>query len=108
MPVDLPTPSQDFFRANQNLFERIERTSPEYRRLVDSHSRHVRAYGFPYLNSDQCSALFSQLHQAMLTAIAKLDDDRLAQQYALWSRTNELRDKAMMNNIESYFGDSAF
>ena len=108
VPVDLPTPSQNFFRENQDLFERIERRSSEYCRLLDRHRQYVSAHGFVYLNSDQCSALFSQLHQAMLTAIAELADDRLVQLYELWNRTNELRDKEMMKNIESYSKDSAF
>ena len=108
VPVDLPTPSRDFFRDNQDLFERIERRSPEYCRLLDRHRQYVRAYGFAYLNSDQCSALFSQLHQAILTAIGELADARLVELYELWIRTNELRDKEMVKNIESYSKASAF
>ena len=38
IPVDLPTPEQTFFTNSQHLYERIERTSPEYCRLVDEHS----------------------------------------------------------------------
>ena len=102
VPVDLPTPEDTFFRDNQDLFERIERTSPEYCRLVDWHRQYVRAYGFAYLNSDHCSTLWSQLHEATLTSIAELGDHRLAELYNLWQNTNELRDKAMMTNIENY------
>jgi hypothetical protein len=108
VPVDLPTPEDTFFRDNQDLFERIERTSPEYCRLVDWHRQYVRAYGFAYLNSDHCSTLWSQLHEATLTSIAELGDHRLAELYNLWQNTNELRDKAMMTNIENYCRATSF
>lgn len=77
IPVDLPTPEQDFFTNNRDLHERIERTSPEYCRLVDWHSQYVSRHGFAYLNSEHCSALFSQLHDAMLAAVDELADRRL-------------------------------
>lgn len=108
VPVDLPTPEDTFFRQNQDLFERIERTSPEYCRLVDWHSQYVRAYGFAYLNSDHCSTLLSQLHEATLATIAELGDRRLAEHYDLWQNTNEVRDKAMMTNIENYCRATSF
>ena len=108
VPVDLPTPEDTFFGDNQDLFERIERTSPEYCRLVDWHRQYVRAYGFAYLNSDHCSTLWSQLHEATLTSIAELGDHRLAELYNLWQNTNELRDKAMMTNIENYCRATSF
>src|SRR3989475_6755392 len=75
IPVDLPTPDEDFFTKYRDLNRRIERTSRDYRRLVDRHSQNVTAHGFAYLNSKDCSDLFSQLHEAMLAAIEK-DVDR--------------------------------
>jgi len=102
VPVDLPTPEADFFTNNRDLFERIERTSPDYCRLVDWHSQYVRAHGFAYLNSEHCRDLFSQLRQATDSAIESLADQRLAELYDLWIRTNTLRDKTMMRNIENH------
>jgi hypothetical protein len=109
IPVDLPTPDADFFAKQQDLHRRIERTSPDYRRLVDLHSQNVSAYGFAYLNSKDCSDFFSQLHEAMLVAIEKDVDRRLlAEVYDLWIRTNELRDKGMMKNIENHCRQVSF
>ena len=68
----------------------------------------MRAYGFAYLNSDHCSKLLSQLHEATLTTIAELGDHRLAEHYNLRQNTNELRDKAMMTNIENYCRTTSF
>lgn len=102
IPVDLPTPDEEFFRNDRQLHEAIERKSSEYRRLVDWHSQYVRAYGFAYLNSDHYSTLAAQLHQAMLAAIAELGDRRLAELYDFSIRTDELRDIAMVASIEGY------
>lgn len=108
VPVDLPMPQEDFFTNNQDLFERIERTSPDYCRLVDWHRQYVRAHGFAYLNSEHCGDLFSQLRQATDTAIESLADQRLAELYDLWIRTNTLRDEAMTRNIESHCRQTSF
>ena len=109
IPVDLPTPEGDFFANDRDLHRRIERTSPDYRRLVDWYSQNVSAHGFAYLNSKDCSDLFSQLHEAMLAAIEKDVDHRLlAEVYDLWIRTNKLRDKGMMKNIENHCRQASF
>jgi hypothetical protein len=102
VPVDLPKPEEDFFRDSRYLYERIEKTSPDYCRLIDWNSQYVSAYGFAYLNSERCSQLWSDIYEAMLTAIEQLDDHRLIGLYELWKNTNELRDKAMLKNIEDY------
>src|SRR5882672_11696445 len=109
IPVDLPTPDEDFFAKHRDLNRRIERTSPDYRRLVDWHSQNVSAHGFAYLNSKDCSDLFSQLHEAMLDAIEKdVDHRRLAQVYDRWIRTEELRDREMVRNIENHCRQASF
>lgn len=108
VPVDLPTPDEDFFRNAQCLYARIERTSPEYCRLVDLHVRYVSAYGFAYLNSEHCSELWSKLHEVMLATIDKLADHRLAELYEAWIRTNELRDREIINNIETFCWQTSF
>jgi hypothetical protein len=109
IPVDLPTPDEDFFAKHRDLIRRIERTSPDFRRLVDWHSQNVSAHGFAYLNSKDCSDLFSQLHEATLAAIEKDVDHRLlAEVYDLWIGTNKLRDKGMMKNIENHCRQHSF
>jgi hypothetical protein len=108
IPVDLPTREQDFFTNSRDLYERIERTSSEDCRLVDWHSQHVSAHGFAYLNSGQCSKLWSQVHGATLAGIEELAEPRLAEPYDLWIRTNELRDRAMMKNIEDHCRQASF
>src|SRR3989475_1402742 len=109
IPVDLPTPDEDFFAKHRDLHRRIERTSPDYCRLVDFYSQNVSAHGFAYLNSKDCSDFFSQLHEAILDAIEKdVDHRRLAEVYDRWIRTEELRDREMVRNIENHCRQASF
>ena len=109
IPVDLPTPEGDFFANDRDLHRRIERTSPDYRRLVDWYSQNLSAHGFAYLNSKDCSDLFSHLHEAILDAIEKdVDHRRLAEVYDRWIRTEELRDREMVRNIENHCRQASF
>ena len=108
VPVDLPTPEEDFFENNQYLFERIEENSHEYRRLIDLHSAYVSAYGFAYLNSEHCSKLWSDVYLEMLSTLSRMDDSRLVELYELWKKTIDHRDKEMMENVLTYCGKKAF
>jgi hypothetical protein len=102
VPVDLPTPEADFFADFRELIERVARSGPEFDRLASWHRQYVEAHGLEYLNSVHCSDLRSQRHEAMLAAIAKLADPRLAEGYESWLRTNRLRDAEMVGNIRKY------
>ncbi len=109
VPVDLPTPDGAFFAKHRDLCMRVNRTSHDHRRLVDWHSQNVSEHGFAYLNSKDCSDLFSQVHDAILAAIEKDVDHRvLAEIYDLWIRTNELRDKGMVKNIGDHCRQASF
>jgi hypothetical protein len=108
VPVDLPTPEAAFFNDNQYLFERIEKASLEYRRLVDAHRAYVATYGFAYLNSDECSNLWSNLYREILDTIGRIGEARLAQLYILWTDTNARRDKGMIHNVRQYCRDNSF
>jgi hypothetical protein len=108
IPVDLPTPGEDFFKNNQYLFERIEETSREYRRLIDLHSTYVGQYGFAYLNSEHCSNLWSDVYKEMLSTIGRIGDSRLVELHELWNKTHDLRDWGMLKNIRNYCGENTF
>ena len=108
VPVDLPTPGEDFFRNNQYLFKRIEEKSHEYCRLIDWDSTYVSTYGFAYLNSEHSSKLWSGVYREMLSTIRRIDDSRLVELYELWNKAIDLREKEMMNNIQKYCRENTF
>ena len=109
IPVDLPTPEDEFWSKIRCLFRSIERTSPEYHRLMDWHGYYVHEKGLAYLNSEECSKLWTQIYGAMRTAIERLPDrSMLAEFYDLWVSTNERRDRAMIKNIEDHCRQASF
>ena len=102
VPVDLAKPEQKFFEDAKEMFAAVERTSPDYRRMVDRLSDDTRAGGFPYLNSDRCIQSWADVYREMLATIEWIGDSRLRETYDLWNHTNELRDREMMKNIKIY------
>ena len=101
-PVDLAKPEQKFFDNTKEMFRAVERTSSDYRRLVDRHSDETRAGGFTYLNSDMCIQAWADIYREVLATIEWTGDRRLRELCDLWSSTNERRDRGMMQNIVLY------
>jgi hypothetical protein len=108
IPVDAPTPDASLFADFRDLISRVALTGPEYDRVASWHRQYVVAYGFAYLNSQYCSDIISQQHEAILAGIATLADQRLAECYELWTRTNRARDLAMVSNIADHCRHCSF
>ncbi|WP_431796692.1 hypothetical protein SGO26_10530 [Cupriavidus metallidurans] len=102
VPVDLNKPSDEFFRESEEMFKKVERTSPEYRRLMDQNCVDTRDHGFLYLNSDRCAQAWAAIYDEVRATIEWIGDDRLRQIYALWSETNDRRETGMLEKINSY------
>jgi len=102
VPVDLPTPDEEFFRNFRCLRERVRNTSADYRRLISWDNHYISDYGFAYLNSERCSEVWSEIYAAMRAAIEERDDHELIEIFDSWKHTNELRDRAMLKNIYDY------
>lgn len=84
IPVDLPTPDENFFEQDEFLHSQLENANSEYRRLLD-HMRDCRwTGGFSFLNSERCSELWLELHEVTLSGIAEMGDHRLCEIYDLW------------------------
>jgi hypothetical protein len=108
VPVDLAEPPSTFFRDAQEMFDKVERTSPNYRIMMDRHSLAKRVDGFPPLNSEACVRAESAIHDEILATLDWIRDPRLREIYAVWRRQNELRDSAMVEAIENYARHNAF
>jgi hypothetical protein len=102
VPVDLPTPTEDFFSDHEYLRRRIREESPEYRRLMKWDSDCVRGYGFAYLNSEHCSELWLNVYQDMASTIKRINDPRLVEICDLWNKTQYRREKEMMESIRKH------
>ena len=113
VPVDLPTPQREFFEDLEFMRMKLRDHSPEYRQLMDWDSAQVSSYGFAYLNSEHCSALWANVNSEMLRAIERIKDSRLSAIYDSWRDSLDVREEHMTKNIRTYcrehdFGKSAF
>lgn len=108
VPVDLNRPQDEFFSNAKCLFETVERTSADFRRMMDHHSLDTRADGFAYLNSDRCIQSWEDIYREVLATVERLGDPRLREIYDVWNHTNELRDTEMIKNIQNYCVRNAF
>lgn len=99
IPVDLSKPDDSFFRNAQEMFDKVERTSSDYRRMMDIHSLNTRLDGFPYLNSDRCIQAWIDIRSEILATLNWVRDPRLHQIFNQWNIQNELRESEMVKNI---------
>jgi hypothetical protein len=107
VPVDLPTPTEEFFSNFEELRRRISQVSPEYRRLMKWDNDCIREYGFAYLNSERCSELWVRVYEDMVSAIKWMNNDlRLNEIYNSWKETNNLRENAWIENIQKYCAEN--
>lgn len=102
VPVDLTKPSGDFFRNSEEMFIKIERTSSEYRRLVDQNSLYTHDHGFPYLNSERCAQAWEAIYDEMRATVEWIGDASLQQTYTRWCEINDRRETGMLENINGY------
>ena len=102
IPVDLPEPDAEFFRTAKDMFRVVERTSHDYRRLVDRHAADTRTDGFAYLNSERCIHAWSAIHKEVLATLDWIRQPRFHEVYARWCSRNEHRDTAIVGNIAEY------
>ncbi|WP_321936278.1 hypothetical protein [Paraburkholderia sp. J8-2] len=106
VPVDLNKPSDEFFRNSEEMFKKVERTCPEYRRLMDQTASTPR-FSIPQQRSLRPS-MDSHLRRGACSATVEwIGDARLGQIYALWSETNDRRELRMLENINGYWSRGA-
>lgn len=108
IPVDLPEPDDSFFQDHEEMFRAVERTSPEFRRLMDLHTERMLCGGFVYLNSNECSKAWIDIKREERDTIEYIRDPRLHAIHTQVCDTMERRDEEMLSNIYSYCAHSDF
>jgi hypothetical protein len=102
IPVDLEKPEEAFFSDAREMFDKVERTSHDYRRLMDQHSRNTRTDGFPYLNSDRCIQAWTDIRSEVLATLDWIGNPQLQEVYSKWRMHDERRDVEMVARIADY------
>jgi hypothetical protein len=102
VPVDLPTPEQEFFTGWDEVRRKVRSKSVEYCRLKSSEEQYVSQLGFEYLNSSHFGDLTTDIHEATMAALAQFDDPQLSAHYEAFVLTNECRERNMVEIVETY------
>jgi hypothetical protein len=99
VPVDLDKPGEDFFQESMETFNKVERTSSIYRRLLDQHHLDTKNHGFTYLNSDRCGQVWAEIYKETFETLEWIGDARLLKIYAQWKKVNDVREARMLEKI---------
>jgi len=99
LPVDLPTPNEDFFINWGRLHEILKAKSEQYKNLFELDRNRIYSDGFKYLNSESCETHWETVDRLIASQIDQLHDSDLSQIYNTWAEHNDRRESAMMKNI---------
>ena len=99
VPVDLDKPDENFFQESMEMFNKVERTSSIYRRLLDQHHLDTKNHGFTYLNSERCGQVWAKIYKETFETLEWIGDARLREIYAHWKKVNDDRETAMLEKI---------
>lgn len=108
VPVDIRPPDEAFFSDYQRLQAVIDNNSRDSRRLLTWHRNYIREYGFTYLNSENCSKMFSDICSDEAATLNVLGDPSLMAISEQWRRIIETREIEMMKNIHEYCRHASF
>lgn len=108
VPVDLPKPEESFFQDYREVSRAIERTSPEFRRLVDLNTDRTSREGFGYLNSEDYIGASEAIHREELETIEYMRRLDLADIYAQVCDLMDQRDLEMIRQIREYCATTPF
>lgn len=108
VPIDLPPPDPEFKPKVDDMFDRIEEASPRFCQLDLANRQHTAAGGFAYLNSPTSALLQCEMQRVMRATVEAVGVPALSELYALWMRTNDLRELAMLNGVEAYARQASF
>jgi hypothetical protein len=108
IPVDLQLVASGLEPKFDRLFQRIEKANPRYCELVLANGKCTEEGGFAYLNSWQSVWFQSGIHREMRATVEALGDPDVADQFALWTRTNDRRESAMVSSIEAFASQRTF
>jgi hypothetical protein len=108
VPVDQPTPEALFFGKQKEFSHKIADKSTDYRRLMLWNNNYICDYGFPYLNSEHSTKMWSDIYADIRSTVKIINEQEVTEYFELWERTNDLRENEMMRNISKYCGKNSF
>jgi hypothetical protein len=108
VPVDLYLNAAESKQKDDDLFDRIDRASPRYGQLALANLQHTAKGGFAYLNSPTSALLQSEMQREMRATVRAVGEPTLAELYTVLTRTNDLREQAMLSGVEAFAKKASF
>lgn len=108
VPVDLATPTADFFEHHQSLHITVEAKSRKYREIADTYSARLRKHGFFYLNSEHCTKDLAGMNEEIDEYLNATKDENLREIQTAWINQNSKREAAMCRAIATYCNENIF
>ena len=108
VPVGVHLDAEGLKQKFDEMFDRIEEASHLYCQLRLANDLHTARGGFAYLNSPTSALLQSEMQRELRATVEAVGQPALTQMYALWTRTNDLRELAMLGGVEAFAGRTAF
>src|SRR5262245_1081336 len=108
VPVDLVPEATELKPKFDEMFGRIDDASPKFGQLESANQQHTEQGGFAYLNSPICATLQFEMQHEIRITVEAIGDPALAELYALWTRTHDEREQAMINAVEAFARDAPF
>jgi hypothetical protein len=108
VPVDLQLQAVELKHKFDELFDRIGDSSPGFCQLELTNRHHTEKGGFAYLNSSISAVLQSEMQREMRATVEAIGEPTLAELFALWTRTNDLRELTMISGVESFAKQNSF
>src|SRR4030095_11697536 len=96
VPLDLHLDAAELKPKVDEMFDRIEEASPRYCQLELANRQHTAMGGFAYLNSPTSALLQSEMQREIRATVDAVGEPRLTELCALWTRTNDQRELAMI------------
>ncbi|MGC4027292.1 MAG: hypothetical protein QM696_00265 [Steroidobacteraceae bacterium] len=108
VPVDMDLEAAELKPKIDEMFERLEGASPRYCQLHSLSRQHLERGGFAYLNSSVGARIQVALRREIQATVEAAGDSTLTDLHALWTRTNDLRESAMISGVERYASSTSF
>jgi hypothetical protein len=97
-----------YFKAEiVKMFDTFDQ-SPDYYNLGVQHNFLSNEKGFKYLNSDECKTLLERMRVLELMILRIKNDQKLFNVYHDWSAIHDIRENAMIKNINDYSATNRF
>ena len=98
----IPVDTYEVTSIPNDIYSKISNNSIEYSNLVKMNHILSSQYGFPYINSNECSDILEKINEMEENIVKNINDNILTNSYNSWKLIADNRDNEMLKNIYNY------